>query len=361
MIPLNKLINPYYAGMLGNWRVKSQYAYQVDRETVAGMANQFGGTNIRKSGAYSVFNPFWSYNSGTGIWEANPTNDTKWIEASRVTYYNASGTEIENRDALNRYSAALFGYIETLPVAVASNSRVNEIAYDGFEDYSFALGCNASDTCIKGQFNFKSLLGSAASLNTEIAHSGKSSLLLNGSVTLSKSVYNSNVIGIYSIVNGRYYLGSNELAKGFSPFTGKKYILSFWIKESNSRTPTTGFQASVNGVNLISNSIKWPVVEGWKRIEVPFLLSSFSTKFNLQLSSSGQAYVDDIRIYPYDGQMKTFSYDNSTLRLLGELDENNFATFYEYDDEGILIRVKKETERGIVTIKESRSYNRKTN
>jgi len=43
------------------------------------------------------------------------------------------------------------------------------------------------------------------------------------------------------------------------------------------------------------------------------------------------------------------------LRLMAELDENNYATFYEYDDDGTLIRVKKETERGIQTIKESRS------
>ena len=35
------------------------------------------------------------------------------------------------------------------------------------------------------------------------------------------------------------------------------------------------------------------------------------------------------------------------------LDENNYATFYEYDLERNLIRVKKETERGIKTIKET--------
>jgi hypothetical protein len=44
---------------------------------------------------------------------------------------------------------------------------------------------------------------------------------------------------------------------------------------------------------------------------------------------------------------------------MAELDENNFATFYEYDDEGSLVRVKKETERGIMTIKENRSSYKK--
>ena len=41
------------------------------------------------------------------------------------------------------------------------------------------------------------------------------------------------------------------------------------------------------------------------------------------------------------------------------LDENNYATFFEYDDEGQLVRNKKETEKGIVTLKETRSRIRK--
>ena len=41
-------------------------------------------------------------------------------------------------------------------------------------------------------------------------------------------------------------------------------------------------------------------------------------------------------------------YDPVTLLLTAELDDNNYATFYEYDQEGNLTRIKKET---------SRSYN----
>src|SRR5439155_13201951 len=156
-----------------------------------------------------------------------------------------------------------------------------------------------------------------------------------------------------------YLLEENELAKGFSPKKGNKYLLSFWIKDNAPRDATTSVQAAVNDNNLISNLSHWPVVEGWKRIEVPFVLSDTASSFTLQLSSSAQVYIDDIRIHPYDGQMKSFAYDPSSQRLMAELDENNFATFYEYDDEGILIRVKKETERGIMTIRESRSSYRK--
>jgi hypothetical protein len=42
------------------------------------------------------------------------------------------------------------------------------------------------------------------------------------------------------------------------------------------------------------------------------------------------------------------------MRVMAQLDENNFATLFEYDEEGTPIRVKKETERGILTVKENR-------
>jgi hypothetical protein len=45
---------------------------------------------------------------------------------------------------------------------------------------------------------------------------------------------------------------------------------------------------------------------------------------------------------------------------MAELDENNYSTFYEYDDEGNLMRLKKETERGIMTIKETRQHTQTT-
>jgi hypothetical protein len=44
-----------------------------------------------------------------------------------------------------------------------------------------------------------------------------------------------------------------------------------------------------------------------------------------------------------------------TQRLMTELDANHYATFYEYDEDGQLIRVKKETERGVLTIQEGRN------
>jgi len=371
--PIETVFNPYYKGLLGNWRPQSQYVYQVSRENLVTDASKFGSTDIRKSGAYSLFNPFWKYDysATTPQWvqvnnkeyfNNTPYSDAKWIAANQVTYFNSKGLEIENKDALNRYSSALFGYLESMPVAVASNSRYREIAYDGFEDYGFILDCNTTDTCNNnGHFNFrKKLNGSTIDTTSLYAHTGKYSLKLNGNTTITKTVYLGNAPSLFMNDNvGQYVLLSNELSKGFSPIPGKKYVISFWINDGSPRDATSTVQASVNGVNILNSSLKWPVVEGWKRIEMPFVLSQSAASFSLKLQTSGTVYFDDIRIHPFDGQMKSFAYDPSSQRLMAEMDENNFATFYEYDDEGILIRVKKETERGIMTIKETRSSYRK--
>ena len=53
--------------------------------------------------------------------------------------------------------------------------------------------------------------------------------------------------------------------------------------------------------------------------------------------------------------MSSYVYDPVDLQLMAKLDENNHATLYEYDQEGALARVKKETVEGIVTLKEVRA------
>ncbi|MCC7150199.1 MAG: hypothetical protein IT216_13335, partial [Saprospiraceae bacterium] len=100
-----------------------------------------------------------------------------------------------------------------------------------------------------------------------------------------------------------------------------------------------------------------PIIDGWQRIYSKIQVTATSGTFQIQLQNpvNQPAYFDDVRFHPWNGNMKSFVYDPISLRLMAVLDENNYATFYEYDDEGMLIRVKRETERGIMTVEESRS------
>jgi hypothetical protein len=70
-------------------------------------------------------------------------------------------------------------------------------------------------------------------------------------------------------------------------------------------------------------------------------------------------YIDDIRIIPFQSVATTYVYDPVTLWLKAELDNNHYATFYNYDGEGNMTQVKKETVKGIVTIKANRTNTHK--
>ena len=149
----------------------------------------------------------------------------------------------------------------------------------------------------------------------------------------------------------------------FSPTPGATYILTTWVKETASATPTLYLQSSVSLYFEGSETTVGPftasgeVIDGWQRIEAEFKvpLNATSIEVKLNNTSGAKVYFDDIRIHPFNSNMKSYVYDPISLRLWAELDENNYATFYEYDEEGSLIRVKKETERGVKTIQESRS------
>lgn len=160
----------------------------------------------------------------------------------------------------------------------------------------------------------------------------------------------------------------------FSPLPGQKYVLSAWVKEqyNPNAVPVTylnsgisiGFDHVTTTSSLLMARPSGPVIDGWQRIEYTFTVPANAKSIELALvneSSGTEAYFDDVRVHPFLSNAKSFVYDPSTQRLVAELDENNYATKYEYDDEGILIRVKKETERGVMTIKESRSNQSKLN
>jgi hypothetical protein len=168
----------------------------------------------------------------------------------------------------------------------------------------------------------------------------------------------------------------------FSLEQNKKYVISAWVREPAAAVAALNysgtvsvdfFNTSASGVITALGTVSTfsptgPFVEGWQKIEGEFTVPATPggqtpiqpISMNIKLNAGTlDAYFDDIRVHAYDGMMQTFVYNPNTLRLEAVLDERNYASMYEYNEEGQLIRVKKETERGIMTIKESRMSTRK--
>jgi hypothetical protein len=552
-------VNYYRFGILGNWRLDRAYTYYSNRL----QTDPSDTTNIRKDGEIKDFQPYWSFTNGL---LSSSTDSSRWVWNSEMTRFNNKGYEIENHDPLDRYNAGIYGYNQTLPIAVAQNAKNREIAFDGFEDYGFQ-----TNNCINCLQNRHFDIGNNATLVDSISHTGLYSLRVPGNnqvaqtfkvgtpggeaalsikedstMLLSPVGVNGNGQGIglyyYTIKNyggfgegchdyendndpppaftniisninyhstdnpipyssvicrtaavffsfqgyiqprysGTYkfwltanntmvmYITSNgvtrritanrgmetddadhwnnayetesiDLQAGelyyihilwdnfdspyqaklewecpgmqsrevvpasslypiwadvaatknatitydtswcvkfknptaqrivhekFSPLQKQIVVVSAWVKQEVACNSGNYDKAELvltfnntSGQTSFTLKPSGNVIEGWQRIEDTLTIPKGATSLTtyMKSTSADPVYFDDIRIVPFNGNMKSFVYNPINLRLMAELDENNYATFYEYDDEGTLIRLKKETERGIKTIKETRS------
>ncbi|MFP5041657.1 hypothetical protein [Parasediminibacterium sp. JCM 36343] len=166
---------------------------------------------------------------------------------------------------------------------------------------------------------------------------------------------------------------SNMLNPTFSIPPNQKMVFSAWVRESCTASPCVKASYDSNQVRFVYNTTDGSsidsvtikpsggVIDGWQRYEGYFTAPANATSMGMKFinKSSSPIYFDDIRIHPYNANMKSYVYDPINLRLVAELDANNYATFYEYDEEGTLVRTKAETKQGIKTIKETRSAKQK--
>ncbi len=560
---LEKSINPYVKGLLGNYKPYRSYTYYGDRnETDPSIT-----TTIRKNGYLQSFANYWNFNTSNNL-IPNETN-TKWVWNSELTKVNSKGQELETKDALNRYTAAQYGFFKNMPVAMTQNARYGESFAEGFEDFNYKerINTGVQDSCLNNKYvSFLQANDAVIVYPNSImnGHSGAGALKINANVASIETLkianknidqYNFNITndtsktlmvpggnfiiesapspiqnntiqyplfsnfgmnsyqginistpgtygsfnysteqyfevinsGIYRVSSlyharsdfpnsgtsnykweissietqmtvpqipisflsstngGEYFaneskdvclqIGKYKLRASWGGFQwnscgfpcgpglttynyqidlniplisykntstqngcikslpivttdsmrnpnfclipSKRMQFSAWVREDClipcTKTDYTNSNIEIwaNGAKLISQmatngpdyNIKRTgnIIDGWQKIEGEFTIPIGATTAEIRFINSNTApmYVDDIRIHPFNANMKSYVYDPRTLRLSAELDENNYASFYEYDEEGQLVRVKKETIQGIKTIKETRSAKQK--
>jgi hypothetical protein len=108
----------YSTGQAGVWRNDATHVYDVPRSTSPNV-------NLAKDGTFTLEYFNWQLAEAQAI--------PNWIRANNITQYSPYSYELENRDVLGIYSAALYDYGGHLPSANGVNMRNNEMAYSGFE------------------------------------------------------------------------------------------------------------------------------------------------------------------------------------------------------------------------------------
>lgn len=355
--------NPYEIGIKGNWRPFKTYKYLSDRNYNA---------NIREDGIYDDFIRFPWEDIGALTNTSNPNYALfdKWTWSNKVSKISPYGYEIENQDAVGRYSAALYGYKNALAIAVGDNMRYNEMAFDGFEDYP--------KQCDEDHFNWdpsETYVNASKGVNfTDTqAHTGSHSMRLMPATAIRQERPTGNPadcsedqLNIITNTSDKFFyeVDDCDCTGTFTPSRRTKYVFGAWVKVGDSVVDEKPTITDVSATLILSNGTaiqvlpSGKVIEGWQRMykefEIPAGVASLTIEFRNN-SEEQNAYVDDVRMHPFLGNMKSFVYNPINLKMEAELDANNYATFYSYDAEGNLVLVKKETREGIQTIQEGRT------
>lgn len=357
--------NPFVMNLDGNWHMNRQYAFRTTRNDSA----TTGKSRLRASGFLENFTPYWSW-SGNSLTK-QPENN-RWVWGSEADKINPFGQIEQTKDTLGLYASSVFGFRHSLPIATASFAKRNEIAFDGFErsDSDYQTTYKLDEQCYKAShFN---LLGnnqavrsiSTIDRTTNEAHTGNYSLLIPAGQLIGINRFNtsescSSRSEGFSEDNSAVMPGSClDCLSDFGLDSDKKYYFSAWVKSdlNNNHNVDASIDLKIDG-QTTTLTPSGSIIEGWQRVVGSFVSgNSSSSALSIYLKSGDNpTYFDDIRIQPFQSQMTTYVYDESLMRLEAELDEENFATFYDYDEQGQVIRIRKETIQGIRTIQETRS------
>ncbi len=161
--PSELSFNPYLNNYKADWRASKSYAYLVGRV--------HNNSSPRHQGFFKTFAPFYGY-----VDNAWNINSTGWTYASEISQFSSKGAEIENRDALDRYSSAQYDFKNNLPLAVVSNSKYQNMGYEGFEEDS-GIGIYDQDNLMHNKhFIFFAQDGSHQGVTTNTSHTGQKSI-----------------------------------------------------------------------------------------------------------------------------------------------------------------------------------------
>ena len=151
--------------------------------------------------------------------------------------------------------------------------------------------------------------------------------------------------------------------------SAKTYVVNAWVSVNNMHLLTPQLAEGISLEVILKNkddqtvlstsfAPQGQIVEGWQQLKGSFVCPDKETTLELNFNPGNAVTVwfDDLRLHPELGNMRSYVYDLKDYRLQAVLDEENFASYFYYDEEGNLYLTKKETERGIKTISENVSY-----
>jgi hypothetical protein len=190
----------------------------------------------------------------------------------RIKYnsYDENGNTLQYTEIDGNSTSYIWGYKKQYPIAEVKNALVTDVAYSSFE---------ADD---KGNWNYS---------GTRIEDSNLPA-------------------GTYC-----YNLSSGAINKT-GLLTTKTYEIIYWAKGAGQPQVSGG---SISAVTVLGTN------KGWTQYR-----RTITGVSSINITGT-EVYIDELRIYPLDAQMKTYVY-TPLIGVTGEADASGKLTYYEYDE-----------------------------
>lgn len=284
-----------------------------------------------------------------------------WSPASTVTRSLPSLGPVEEKNNLGIYNAIFVEPVSKKVKHTTANGRFGQTWVETFEDMRRVRKYNGETDQVFSPFQADMSTTSGLVPGYEVferIQSPNNTNGVNGSFTLDSTLSHS---GLYSMktTGGTSVKITPQLRTGTSSYsnlfdfnldvaTDQKFTCEVWVKRSSGviiAPQVTIGGGSPTSMTAVSNSI-----EGWTLYRLNINVSdNVAVTFNFPHSQN----YDDLRVYPAASNVKGYVYHPFKSYLMAVLDENNYATYYEYNTRNQLVRLKKETEKGIITMTEN--------
>jgi hypothetical protein len=270
------------------------------------------GTSISTQTIYPTDS--YTYSEGTAN-TAKASLESLHMYAMPLDVKNYRGTTLLN-ETENNYSNALLSVpvLSKVYQAIASNPKFLQTEFTQYGTGGILLDAKQKGTDkISFIWDYKKIHPIAQVVNALTADIAYSSFEADGSgnwtFTGSPSPDATAPTGKYV-----YNLANGSMTKTIS--SSAAYIISYWLPVSSSALSITG---TVSGY-----PIQGRTVNGWKYYE-----HKISGQSSVSLGTSG--LIDEVRLYPANAQMTTYTYD-PLIGISSQCDANNRTSYYEYDE-----------------------------
>jgi len=210
------------------------------------------------------------------------TMDNRYQQVIDITEHSNTGTPLEAQRTKDEPVSVLISKDELRPVARVISGAYRDIAYTSFE--------SVNDVSSKANGRW-TISGEGGGWSNASAYTG---------------------INAFNLSNTRDATTSVQMAGD--------YILTFWAKVA------VGFEVSVSGAVVQSTAN----TSDWAYYEVPLAGVPANSIISITGIASGEK-IDELRLYPKNALMSTYTYDPESLQVTSMTDANNKTNYFEYD------------------------------